>query len=226
MIDLLLLAVVALVAWCVASDGAFSAGITFLCVLLAGIVAMNFFEPVAIFIERNIPSIARVADVAALVGIFIAATFALRLGTEQIVKLYVELIPLAHDILRWVFGVATGYVTMAFLLTALHTAPFEREFLGFRAERANLFNIAAPDRQWLGFTQYLTEHSFARRDGHAFDTLMQATADPTRPDLLSTFTIRYATRRANNGGGGAGGGTATAPAPIQTAPGAPVNPGF
>ena len=47
---------------------------------------------------------------------------------------------------RWTCGLATGYVTVAFLLTALHTAPLPREFLGFSGEKKNFFGIGA-DRQ-------------------------------------------------------------------------------
>ena len=90
-------------------------------------------------------------------------------------------------------------VTMAFLLTALHTAPLPREFLGFRAERANFFAIA-PDRQWLGFVQYVTEHVCNSWPKRPFDGPQIKLGDATDPnriqnDTWPSFPIRYATRR-------------------------------
>lgn len=55
MIDVLLLAILGVVTWCVASDGAWSAVVTFLCTLIAGLIAMNFFEPVAALLEGISP---------------------------------------------------------------------------------------------------------------------------------------------------------------------------
>ncbi len=47
MIDLILLAVWGGVTYFVAVDGALGAVTTFFCVVLGGVVAMNFFEPLA-----------------------------------------------------------------------------------------------------------------------------------------------------------------------------------
>jgi hypothetical protein len=224
MIDVLLLAVLGVVTWCVASDGAWSAVVTFLCTLIAGLIAMNFFEPVAILLEGISPFFANRADMIALLGLFIAALFALRVGFEQLVKLHVEVAPMAHEPIRWAFAFFTGYVSMAFLLTALHTAPLPREFLGFRAERPNFLGLAAPDRQWLGLTQFVSEHALSRGDGHSFDTARMKVASYPNSEW-SSFPIRYATRRERFS---TGMGAAAAPAQPVTTPGAPVttNPGF
>lgn len=225
MIDILLLAVLGLVTWCVASDGAWSAVVTFWCTLIAGLVAMNFFEQLAVLLEGITPFFANRSDMIALIGLFIATLFALRIGFEQIVKLHVEVVPMAHDALRWSFAFLTGYVTMAFLLTALHTAPLPREFIGFRAERPNLMGVAAPDRQWLGLTQYVSEHALTRGGNHAFDTINMKLANYPNEQWAS-FPIRYATRRERFSAGG--GVVAAAPAAPVGNPGvaAPTNPGF
>ena len=54
-------------------------------------------------------------------------------------------------------------------MTALHVAPLPREFMGFRPERKNLFDFAAPDRQWLALTQYVSETSLQKSYGPWFD---------------------------------------------------------
>src|SRR5688500_3816467 len=119
-IDLLLLAVLGVVTWCVASDGAWSAAFTFLSVLLAGLLAMNFFEPLAGFLESNFsasPSWSYRWDLIALVGLFAALVFGLRYLTEYLAPTFMNVHPLLYEGGRWTLAFATGWVTMAVLLT-------------------------------------------------------------------------------------------------------------
>ena len=167
-IDFLIVAVVALVTWCVAAEGAVGAGTTFFAVVLSGLLAMNFFEPLADQLD-GISFIGDRADMLALLGLFGVLLTLARLAAERISPTFISMHGLAYDLGRWAFGFFTAYTTAAILLTALHTAPLPREFWGFRPERNNLFDAAAPDRQWLGFVQYVTERPFART---------QAVADP------------------------------------------------
>ncbi|MEK6258873.1 MAG: hypothetical protein AABP62_09655, partial [Planctomycetota bacterium] len=116
-----------------------------------------------------------------------------------------------------------------------------------KPERNNFFGMA-PDRQWLGFVQYVTEKPYARimfQDpdtkqlvAHAFDGKYERLGDKTTsyPNTIwPSFPIRYAMRRErleNNPAGARGG--APNPAPVQIQPAAPVpvapggnpNPGF
>src|SRR5258708_40132469 len=81
---LILLGIVAVVAWCVASEGPFGAGLTFLCILFAGLLAMNFYETVAGILDGLGSGIRDYSDVVALVGLFALFTFLGRLATENI----------------------------------------------------------------------------------------------------------------------------------------------
>jgi hypothetical protein len=192
MIDFVLVAILAVVTYCVAADGAWSAGMTCLCTILAGILAMNFFEPLAtaLFPASGVWSVR--ADVISLVGLFVVFVLLLRLATEKMSPRFMHVQPMVHEIGRWACGFLTGYVTMAFLLTALHTAPFPREFAGFRPERMNLFGAAAPDRQWLGFNQWISERVLSK--GRIFDGRREQLG--TYPNTIwPSFPIRYATRR-------------------------------
>ena len=207
MIEIASLIVVGVVTWLVASEGIWGAAQTFLCTLLAGLVAMNFFEPLANSLRGVVGD--NYADIAALLGLFTAMVFALRMGTEQLSLSYIQVFPMLDTVGRWVFGAITGYLTMAILMTALHTAPLPREFLGFKPERNNFFNVA-PDRQWLGFTQYVSEKplskaifkdKFGNEDiviTNAFDGKYEKVGDPTKPypnKFWPSFPIRYAMRR-------------------------------
>jgi hypothetical protein len=234
MIDVVCLAVVGVVVWCVASEGLWGAAQTVLVVILSGLLAMNFFEPVAGFLDGLLGGYKGYSDILSLTGLFTAAVFALRLGSEQLSPTFIQLPSTVDQFGRWGFAALAGYVTMAFLLTAVHTAPFPREFMGFKPERANFFGMA-PDRQWLGFTQYVTEKSFGHTIGqdrvtkelvsNGFDGKYELLGDPNLPfpnTIWPSFPIKYAMRRSQLSG------SAAAPTPVAvpvTAPSGNASPG-
>lgn len=235
MIDLLLIAIVAGVTWCVASEGAWGAGFTLFAVIVSGLMAMSLFESVANFLQSTLSDSYAWQhrwDVIALVGLFALGVFGLRTATEQLMPVDIEVHGLVFDVARWACGFLSGYVTMAFLLTALHTAPLPREFLGFKPEperRSGPLAGLAPDFQWLGFTHYVTEKAFRKGsggpiwDGPTFSVSPGASGEPGQIKVWPSFPIRYATRRAQYYGTvapstpapPAGGGTA---APVQRVP--------
>jgi hypothetical protein len=216
---LILLLIVAGVTWCVAGEGAWGAVLTFLSVLFAGLLAMNFFEPLANLLDGMIGSAMQdYSDLVALLGLFALFTFLLRLAADNISPTEIEVDGRLHQVARWLFGLATGYLTMAILLTSVHTAPLPRSFLGFRPEGTNFFEIAAPDRQWLGFTQHVSEKVLAT--GKIFDGPRYAMPEGGER-IWPSFPIRYATKRQDYASGrkptSIGGG-------VGAAPGAPPAP--
>ena len=225
--DLILIAVWGGVAYVVATEGAIGAVTTFFCALLGGLCAMNFFEPLAEVLDGPL---GERADVVALLGLFAAFVTGGRLACEQIAPRMLALPTAVYELLRWGGGAATGYVTMAVCLVAVHVSPLPREFLGFRPERANLFEVDAPDRRWLAFTRYVSTHALDRGDrlidpsGRTLATLSgfdnrtgydwgAVTSDGSHPGskAMPSFVIRYADRRQN--GPGAAAVVATGPAP-------------
>jgi hypothetical protein len=238
MIDFALLVILALVTWCVASEGAWGAAFMFLTVLMSGMLAMNFFEPLADFFDTlgMGPDWSPRWDFVALVGLFAGLVFGIRTALEKLMPTLVLVQPMSFDVVRWLCGLGTGYVTMAFLLTALHTSTLPREFMGFTPERKNFFNFSAPDRQWLGFVQYASEKVYPT--GNVFDG-PQFTIGPYQyPEMLKasqygnpevkesvwpSFIIRYATRRDDLA---AGGGGVVDQAPAQGPAGPAMKPAF
>ena len=199
MIDLILILIFAGVTWAVAGEGPWGAIMVFFSVLLAGLLAMNIFEPVAEMLQNVLPGYEwqHRVDILALLGVFSLSAWGLREVTDRIMPTSLDVSGLVYEA-RWLFGAATGYLVMAILLTALHTAPLSREFIGFRPERSNLFDALAPDRQWLGFTQYVSEHVLrSGSNGPIFDgaTFNRITEDPSTLQTWSSFPIRYAPRR-------------------------------
>ncbi len=217
MIDLFLLAVIGIVTYCVASEGPWGAATTFIAVILAGLVAMNFFESATALLPASIEWQMR-ADIITLLGLFAAGVSALRAGAEYLMPTQIQVSPLVYDGGRWGFGLLTGYTTSAIVLTALHTAPLPREYFGFKPERNNLFGPTsvenAPDRQWLAFTQYVSENIFWT--GNVFDRSEFPRYTGRAAEFWSTFPIRYADRRQRFASGGVI--APAAPAPVNAPP--------
>jgi hypothetical protein len=224
MIEFLLLAIFGLVTYCVAGEGAWGAAITCVSVILAGLIAMNFFEPICNGLLGNNDYWQQRLDLIVLVGLFAAAVSGLRFGADYLMPTYVSVHRMVHEVTRWGCGALAGYATMAFLLTALHTAPLDREFMGFKAERGNFFGLY-PDRQWLGFTQWTTERVFVKSPPRIFDGPVFKLGDEgaVPNQVWPSFPIRYAHRRAH---GGAAAAAAPPPAVRQVAPQRSGGPAF
>lgn len=238
MIDLVLILIIAGITWAVAGEGPWGAALVLFSVLISGLLAMNLFEPVAGWMESILGGYEWQTrwDIICLLGLFSLGVWGLREATDRIMPTSLEVPGLLYES-RWLLGVASGYVVAAIVLTSLHTAPLSREFMGFRPERNNLFDIVAPDRQWLAFTQYVSEHVMrSGSDGPIFDGAVfnRIQEDPSTQQVWSSFPIRYAQRREMYAAGGAASVSAPPssngpppPAAPTRAPGAPGgNPGF
>ncbi|MDP7275614.1 MAG: CvpA family protein [Planctomycetaceae bacterium] len=211
-IDILLLIILAAVTWSVASEGVWGAALTSLIVIFSGLLAMNFFEPVAAGLEGMGGLWWRGhCDIFALIGLFGLLVFGFRAATDHISPRFIMTNRLVYELGRWSAGLLAGYVTMAFLLTAMHTGPFPRSFWGFAPERSNLLNIVAPDRQWLGFTQWTSERTLKWGGyGKVFDGPRSQRPMGTPPNQIwPSFVIRYASRRQALASGAVPGGSAS-----------------
>lgn len=220
MIDILLLAVLAGVTWFVATEGTWGAATVFLSTLLAGLLAMNFFEPLAATLEQSVPAGMAYWDFVALVGLFAALVFGFRAAGEYLMPTYVDVPVVLHNSLRWLLAAATGYTVVAILLTSLHTAPLPRSFLGFNPgpTRKQFFGLG-PDLQWLALNQYVSERSL-RGSGPMFDevSMERIAGQPNTAATFSTFPIRYAMRRSLYSGGLLGSVTSSSATPATSGP--------
>lgn len=204
LIDLLCLALLIWVAFCVAAEGAWGSVILLLSVAFSGLFAMNLFEPLAELLEQNVSDSEPWRfrwDFISLIGVFILAVFVLRGITDRLAPASMPLPWLLEQLIRWTAGIATGYLTMAILLTAWHTAPLPRsvsgsevvEPLGFQAEREMVFGLA-PDRQWLAVNQWLSQHGLNRgSQDRIFDGPIYHSGGDR--GLWPSFPLRYADRR-------------------------------
>ncbi|HZY86743.1 MAG TPA: CvpA family protein [Gemmataceae bacterium] len=145
-------------------------------VLAAGLVAFNFFEPVAASLDPKLEgtSLHGCEDALCLAVLF-AVTFGL---LHLVTRLLARKRPDYHPGLQLggaaVFGLLAGYLLAGFLLCVLDTLPLGPYFPGFQANidpdarGVRLRRVLPPDRAWLALMHRAGLGPFARR-GPTFD---------------------------------------------------------
>lgn len=207
---LLFVIIIACVA-CLFIEGMWGNAIRLINVVTAALLATNFFEPVAAWLEGMgdwFASFTYLWDFLALWGLFGVFMILFRLVTNHLSRVKVRFLKIADHIGSAFFAAWIGWVMVCFSMFSLHTAPLARKFMSgaFQAEK-RMFMGLAPDRQWLGFVQKVSRGQFCRAaDEEDLRELpkqwkqwkAQWTGDKTRTfDPCSEFMPKYATRRAN-----------------------------
>jgi hypothetical protein len=171
------------------NDGFWSNAIRLVNVVTAALLAMNFFEPLANFLEGWQPGLSFFCDFISLWGLFIVFSIIFRALTDSVSKVKVRFLKMADQIGSGVLSLWIGWVMVCFTLTTLHAAPLARNSLGgsFSTDpEVRMVMGFAPDRQWLAFTQKMSMGTYARsgeNEIHVFDP-------------RGEFLPKYATRRA------------------------------
>jgi hypothetical protein len=169
---LLFLGIVMLI--CVAmcwNEGLWGNAITLINVVLAAMIATNYFEPLASLIDSQMPSYTYLWDFLSIWLLFAFVYAVLRAVSDNISKVKVRFKMPVEQAGRIILALAIGYVMMAFTAMTLHTAPlaqtafrgsFGQVQKGVLVEKASpnygLFGTS-PDRQWLGFMNYASGES-------------------------------------------------------------------
>jgi hypothetical protein len=158
---------------CVATtyaEGIWSNAIRLINVVTAALLATNFFEPVARWLDGWVGSWSlsglqgtAACDFLALWGLFGLFMLILRAPTDYLSKVQVKFLKIADQIGSGVLSLWIGWVLVCFTMMTLHTAPLAQTFLfgGFNAEDSMVVGLA-PDRQWLGFVQKVSGGQFSR----------------------------------------------------------------
>ncbi|HEY2893258.1 MAG TPA: CvpA family protein [Pirellulales bacterium] len=169
------------------NSGLWSNTITLVNVLTAGLLATNYFEPLADYFESLDSSFTYVWDFLALWILFAAAMLVLRIATDYMSPLKVKFFMPIEKVGGPFMAIWVSWIVMCFTTMTLHTAPLSRNFLGgsFQSDPDGkmLFGLG-PDRVWLGWVH--------RESRGALSRLGQlAPFDPR-----GEFIYRYADRRA------------------------------
>lgn len=181
--------------------GLWSNAITLINMILAMLLATNFFEPVAALVDSFLPAATYFLDVACLWVLFMIFYGIFRAITDGLSKAHVKFILPVEMAGRTLLALWCGWLMVCFVTFSLQMAPLnsatpmgawqspnEATFLGF-----------APDRMWLGFMQqnsrgYLARGKFSSDDKypkHPNDAELNVeTFDPQ-----GEFPYKYAWRR-------------------------------
>jgi len=199
--------VMAAVAYVYLGEGLVTASIMCINVLLAGLVAFDFFEPLADAIANQFSgsSFADYADTICLIGLFALTLGLLRLATNTLQPLQLELQGAVQSLGGAAFGLVTGYLVAGFLICVFQTLPLPVNFLGFDPAyeaTAGLRNYLPADRVWLGLMQFAGAHGLSNGDDESRnlpvlpDELTNRRIDGTPTfDKYGTFEMRYARYR-------------------------------
>jgi hypothetical protein len=160
-IDLVLGFFIVLMTYVVSSEGLWGSALMFFNVLFSGMIAFNFYEPLARLIDSTGIGWG-FSDTLSLMSIFCVSLLLLRMTTETLAPAMVRFpVPIYHAG-RLLFALGTSLVTMAILILAFHVAPVHKKIFGaIDYEYRPPFKLGL-DHQWLGFFQYTTGGVFAR----------------------------------------------------------------
>lgn len=152
MIDAVIVLLILGITYALASEGAWGAALMFFNVLFGGLIAFNFYEPLAKqFIAWGMSG--AWCDFLSLMLIFLISVGILRACTDIFSPGMVRLPTPVYHLGRLIFGAGTAVVTMAILLCVLETAPVHRKIFGMiNYDTKTPFGMGW-DRAWLAFVQ-------------------------------------------------------------------------
>jgi hypothetical protein len=156
----------AIVAACF-GEGMWSNAVRLVNVVTAALLATNFYEPIARWLDGWDKSYTFLWDFLALWGLFSIFLLIFRELTDRISRVKVRFLKVADRIGSVAFSFLVGWVVVCFTLMTLHTAPLGRNFMwgGFTTDRDERMVMGlGPDRQWLGFTKNISTAAFGRSD--------------------------------------------------------------
>ncbi len=233
-IDLVIVGLILGMTWALTSEGLWGSALMFFNVLFGGIIAFNFYEPLARLIDSTGIGWG-FSDTLCMLGLFIIATLLLRLSTETLAPSMVRFPPPVYHIGRLIFGLAGSVVTVAIILLAFEAAPVHKKVFTVIDYTTKPPFGQGLDRMWLAFFQYTTGSIFPTYDPAYRDPLREygnsKVFDPKAEWLLIHQENRpYGTESILEGEGGgaateggaapaAGGGAAAAPGGAGDRPG-------
>lgn len=185
------------------NEGLWSNAITLVNITLAVLIAMNYFEPVAAFLDSMVPDYTYLWDFLAIWGLFALSMGILRMVTDLISRHRVRFkMPVEHTG-RVILALWVGWIMVGFTIITLHLAPLNAHSFsgGFQKTptSGNFFGLA-PDRQLLAFVQKSSRgalsrgYSGAKVDG--YHPLQEDVESRCRVfDPQSDLVIKYRNRR-------------------------------
>ncbi len=190
--------VIAVVAFFQYRNGLFTSVAMLIQVVLAGLIAFGFWEPVADELDAYFRDgrFAGYEDCIVLAALFSLALLGLRLITNRLNKAMIDFNTIAQQIGGPAVGAVTGYLLSGFLLCMMETLPLEDKFLGFeprKADEAGLRSYFPADRVWLSLMRHAGAYplSWKEAKGDADNAYDRSETF----DRHGTFELRYLRHR-------------------------------
>jgi hypothetical protein len=215
--NLVLVGLVLGLTYALTSEGLWGAALMFFNILFAGMIAFNFYEPLAVLLDRTGIGWG-FSDTLCFLVLFGVALVGFRLTTETLAPAMVRFPTPIYHAGRLIFGLGGALLTVAILLIGYECAPVHKKlFRAYTYESKPPFGLGL-DHQWLGFFQHETGGAFVRYNAGApdpFRTYGQGRNinlfDPRGEWLINHQNARpYGTETVpppDEGGGEAAGGT-------------------
>jgi hypothetical protein len=169
------------------TQGLWSNALTLVNVITSGLVATNYFEPIADLLDRQESSLTYIWDLCAIWLVFGLTMVALRAATDYMSQVKVRFFMPVERAGGIVMAIWVSWLAVCFTTMTLHTAPLAKHFLrgAFQQEpTARMFYGLAPDRLWLAWVHKESQGALSRFGGTAAF------------DAQGDFIMRYANRRA------------------------------
>jgi len=141
-------------------------------VIIAALIATNYYEPLATWLDGQWKSYTYLWDFVALWAIFAVSMIVLRTATDQISTVRVRFrrpLEIGGGIF---FACCVAWTMVCFTTMTLHTAPLAQNFMrgGFQpTPQSRMFFGLAPDQKWLGFMQAVSNGSLSKLKPNPFD---------------------------------------------------------
>jgi hypothetical protein len=166
-------------------SGLWSNTITLVNILTAGLLATNYFEPLADFFEKLEPSWAYVWDFLAIWLIFGIAISVLRTITDYMSQIKVRFFVPVEKAGGIVMALWASWIMVCFTTMTLHTAPLARNFLdgSFAPTPTAKMLWLGPDQVWLGWVHRESKGPLSRL------------GKPAPFDAGGEFILKYGNRR-------------------------------
>ncbi|MFC1759327.1 CvpA family protein [Planctomycetota bacterium] len=176
-----------IIAICVAmtwQEGLWTNAISVINALFSAIIASMYYEPLAGFLDTQMPTFTYFNDFLSLWFLYCFAFLFLRTIAETLSTSRVRFKLPVDKMGGAAAGLAIGWFLIMFFVFTIHVAPLNQiPFKGTFSPTPTANNFfVAPDRMWLGFLQ-------SRSAG------AMATSGPTRFDPDSEFILKYGERR-------------------------------
>jgi uncharacterized membrane protein required for colicin V production len=171
LLGFLTVVIMLLVAYAYSREGLFTACTMAINVFLAGLVAFNFWEPLADLLDPMLSGsiLQGYEDAFCLVLLFAMVLGLLRAITNNLASSRVQFDGWLQNGGGILFGLMTGYLVSGFLLCTVQTLPWHENFMFFEPKYEAgpehlLRHVLPPDRAWLGLMHRAGAYAFSNRE--------------------------------------------------------------